>query len=56
MTPVGSTDNIKTNYGEMNVQLLEANNQTPVSIAQAGVKAPWKAGGLITVPINPTKQ
>ena len=74
MTPVGSTDNIKTNYGEMNGQLLEANNQTPVSIAQAGeayevvinfaqdsftltgVKAPWKAGGLITVPINPTKQ
>ena len=28
MTPVGSTDNIKTNYEEMNVQLLEANNQT----------------------------
>lgn len=72
LTPVGSTDNIKADYGEMNIQLLEANNQTPVSIAQAGeayevvinftqdsftltgVKAPWKTGGLITVPINPT--
>lgn len=56
----------------MNIQLLEANNQIPVSTAQAGeayevvinftqdsftltgVKAPWKTGGLITVPINPT--
>lgn len=72
LTPVGSTDDIEADYGEMNIQLLEANNQIPVSTAQAGeayevvinftqdsftltgVKAPWKTGGLITVPINPT--
>ena len=31
-------------------------NFTQDSFTLTGVKAPWKAGGLITVPINPTKQ
>lgn len=69
---VGSTDGIEADYGEMNIQLLKANNQIPISTAQAGeaykvvinstqdsftltsVRAPWKTGRLITVPINPT--
>lgn len=74
LSPVNTSEDIPANYGEIRVNLMEADNHTPVATAKpgeayevlinftqdsftlTGVKAPWKTGGLITVPINPTKQ
>lgn len=76
LTPTETTENIQSDYGQLDIQLMEDKdggqqkvteakageayevviNFTQNSFTLSGVKAPWKAGGLITIPINPTNK